>query len=1147
MLFVCFLLTISCADDDPGVDSNAFPDVGSQTDTEMDAESETKRPPRAISKTISTPLNVPVEFGLEGRGTGDVYFEVTTLPSNGTLVGTLSGSNPLLSYSPNVNYSGDDTLTFVVSDDTGQTSEATVTIRILADVLPTTDTDGDGLVDIAELNTYGTNPYLADTDGDGFDDFRELVTLGFNARVNNFRFNPLIADTPQVAIEIVSAPDIRVNYTLEDGTSQSVGTSRSVTSSRAVSASTSQSVATSVEETHSANVEIAATVGFEVETGVDGGTTSSASVTATAGYGYENSTTNEQSTTWNREQSRENGLANEANQAFSRENSRAASEGELSVVVAIRNAGHVSYTLNNLFLSASYVRPRSPSPLVPVGNLAFDNSGGGFPEVTLSPGQETGLINFKATGLNLEQISELLTDSRGLVVRPTLYNMLDQDGQSYNFAGTGITSNDAMIMIDYNGNRGLENLTKMVAVNGKPGEFVTMLDALNGILKADIATTTDADGNAFVDSVTGLENSEERNGHWLILHAQQAGNDSVTTQIYTTPEDRARWEARNPNVSNLVSNYDPGQISLTAGDVVHFIYLQDEDQDGLSNRLEYYHRTDPLDFDTDGDQLADGVEVNDGWEIRYRDVFQAEVFKQVFSDPSIADTDGDGLDDFAEVNFAGASPWFSRDPYKVDTDGDGLDDSIDDRQYVDPGFGELLSSEYDDLRLSKLKPIVDLGSPGAILPNGQTQFDVAATFKMPSILEDPNPAAQGLLGYEVVTIRFRDESGKGEFPEPDVGLQDGRPYIIGDILPCTSPFLNAPCNWEVVDINSPFDAPTISTDASFTDYTKIRSEVKSAGTIQVPADVFKYVQYVSVNGHFTRQLVEKTTSPQTDVIEVHLMDTSILNIHAGLARDASTVNGAYSVTTLVNWANGGRLTKWIYDGTRSDYRGFDHQNGQSVGFYALFPLHGDGTVDLSWALSIDGQQLNQTAPLPYNIHGSYSANYETYADVPTAFTKTFDGQNAYVPATTTPSMKLFHFDYNPELNMDVPVRVDPSSGGAVYSLTVPAVAGCHTVNLSVWEHHGARKNPIAFSQAGGSENADRLEICRDEFGIWTATKPVTAPSRQALGYFYNDADITSKGNSRGIHYRTETLSWRVTHGNAATDAYMNVDIKVFIR
>jgi hypothetical protein len=47
------------------------------------------------------------------------------------------------------------------------------------------DTDGDGLSDGAEVNTYGTNPLLADTDGDGLSDGAEVLIYGTNPKVSN--------------------------------------------------------------------------------------------------------------------------------------------------------------------------------------------------------------------------------------------------------------------------------------------------------------------------------------------------------------------------------------------------------------------------------------------------------------------------------------------------------------------------------------------------------------------------------------------------------------------------------------------------------------------------------------------------------------------------------------------------------------------------------------------------------------------------------------------------------------------------------------------------------------------------------------------------------------------------------------------------
>jgi hypothetical protein len=47
------------------------------------------------------------------------------------------------------------------------------------------DTDGDGLMDGEEVNTYTTNPLLADTDGDGLSDGDEVKVYGTNPKLSN--------------------------------------------------------------------------------------------------------------------------------------------------------------------------------------------------------------------------------------------------------------------------------------------------------------------------------------------------------------------------------------------------------------------------------------------------------------------------------------------------------------------------------------------------------------------------------------------------------------------------------------------------------------------------------------------------------------------------------------------------------------------------------------------------------------------------------------------------------------------------------------------------------------------------------------------------------------------------------------------------
>jgi hypothetical protein len=91
----------------------------------------------------------------------------------------------------------------------------------------------------------------------------------------------------------------------------------------------------------------------------------------------------------------------------------------------------------------------------------------------------------------------------------------------------------------------------------------------------------------------------------------------------------------------------------------------DADNDGLSNLQEYQLGTRPDYFDTDGDLLPDG------WEVEYR--------LDLLTINSIdSDTDGDGLDLFDEyLN--------GTDPFTADSDGDGTLDGAEVTQGSDPG------------------------------------------------------------------------------------------------------------------------------------------------------------------------------------------------------------------------------------------------------------------------------------------------------------------------------------------------------------------------------------------------------------------------------------------------------------------------------
>lgn len=120
----------------------------------------------------------------------------------------------------------------------------------------------------------------------------------------------------------------------------------------------------------------------------------------------------------------------------------------------------------------------------------------------------------------------------------------------------------------------------------------------------------------------------------------------------------------------------------------------DYDQDGLANELELAVGSDPMNSDTDGDGLSDGVEyyqtltdptkadtdgngINDGDEDSDGDgLSNLEEIKNG-TDPANPDSDDDGLDDLKEKQLG-------TDPLNPDTDGDGLSDGDEVRLGLDP-------------------------------------------------------------------------------------------------------------------------------------------------------------------------------------------------------------------------------------------------------------------------------------------------------------------------------------------------------------------------------------------------------------------------------------------------------------------------------
>ena len=150
---------------------------------------------------------------------------------------------------------------------------------------------------------------------------------------------------------------------------------------------------------------------------------------------------------------------------------------------------------------------------------------------------------------------------------------------------------------------------------------------------------------------------------------------------------------------------------------------------------------DPLDPDTDGDDLSDGREVN-----------------TTGSNPVLEDTDGDGLSDGAEVDTHGSSPLMSdtdadglsdraevevhqSNPSAKDTDGDGFEDLFE----VNTGFNPAINTSTPDA-ISSIRTAVEFRFNAA---NGVSYRIEASTD-----LNEWNTIETNILGASAVVTRF---------------------------------------------------------------------------------------------------------------------------------------------------------------------------------------------------------------------------------------------------------------------------------------------------------------------------------------------------------------------------------------------------------
>jgi len=497
------------------------------------------------------------------------------------------------------------------------------------------DADGDGLSDCFEVS-LGTSPADEDSDGDNLSDFDEVVTKAFDPTISNFQFNPRIADVPRISVQLQSVPDFEISFTDSQATSQ--------TRSHTSGTRTTTTLSNSFTYEQSVGEEVSASLGST-------GGTSGFNVTSGVTYSQ-----NQQETmSWNETQSRENSAFQESTESESSEQGVTNTGGVLSVLLRVQNQGFQTITLQNLTVTAKQVDPNNPGEQQLIAGMDYDTSSGAFPRFDIEGNRESADLPFK-TDLTLGKIYALLRDSRNLSIQPTTWNILDPEGRSYTHNLTNVNARSAQVIIDYDdiNDRAIEN-HYVATVTDFQQNRISAATALSEIIRADytegVSSTTYSGTHTGLLSMRDVNNDDAISGRWVMIH-NFLDTDGITRKSIT--------------YDSMKGSYSLADIQIAKGEVLHFMYYQDQDNDGLGSREEFLHGTLPNNPDSDGDLMSDFEEIKTGWTVPVTQTLT----RTVFSNPLDDDVDNDGLLDGLERDRG-------TNPNKRDTDNDGVLDSSD--------------------------------------------------------------------------------------------------------------------------------------------------------------------------------------------------------------------------------------------------------------------------------------------------------------------------------------------------------------------------------------------------------------------------------------------------------------------------------------
>lgn len=502
------------------------------------------------------------------------------------------------------------------------------------------DSDGDGLSDFDEKFKYDTNPMDIDTDGDGWTDKDELLKFNPN---NPLKWNPKIADLPQLSIEVTQTPKITLNVSVNQNSSEteSVTISESTTASRNISktstATSQHQTAFMMGQSHSFGTEFAP-LGAINKTNYSFTLNSSLTNTATTSSGISWTDGNVKSATKN----------NSKTESATESQGKTISGSSIFMQLKLRNTGNIAYTVQNIAVAASLMNAQGESQqiaeLLPCGDKEMNtisNIG------TLNAGDTVNALFCNRsvprsfTESPMVNPGILFADA----IEKKLTYMWPSSTAAYDFTNTytNASAKTAHISIDYGTqtNHGTKfkdfRVSTNYRLNNNPNSSkkffneITLAEALRiadvNFVEDEICledqTIMECDDLVYgIKSIDGVAHNPKKNAFWLISIRKDSDPNNV---VFYSPFQQD---------SLLLDS-----IFISPRDEILISYSIDEDGDNVPLSVEQMYGTSDQKKDSDGDGLSDYEEIN-GWPCA-----TLPDFAIVKTNPLNKDTDGDGIID----------------------------------------------------------------------------------------------------------------------------------------------------------------------------------------------------------------------------------------------------------------------------------------------------------------------------------------------------------------------------------------------------------------------------------------------------------------------------------------------------------------------